>query len=340
MVRGRAPKLENYDKVFEALHEGPKTWSELRECTGIPERTLTAILDRMSRKWKIAVKRDDGRWALITHERIYGSFEEWEQARVHSEKLISAMDVIRSWMRGGVAVWAFIELLKNRRFREMLLKSEEAELLITPDLLREYGIKPRVWPSKTKYEMAALLLQHIQTGYPDLFRSIAEVVARNRVLLKAEMELASLICENYFKEYDVEAKKVIIRLISDEIPPLQTEIKFGFKPKIDFAFSLITDAMRYLKYHPNASVLPLDKLSSLRNLDKKVASHIMSTLRPLARSKDFIEALSLLIKREKELMDMENRVEGRLLRLESMVRAGNPLNGVCDACKGIKIKPI
>ena len=85
----RPPKLEYFDRVFEELAKGPKRWSELKEATEIPEKTLARILERIS-KWGVVTKNEEGKWILNAYTHLYyRTFKSEEEKKLylkHSEE--------------------------------------------------------------------------------------------------------------------------------------------------------------------------------------------------------------------------------------------------------------
>jgi len=142
----RPSKLEYFDRVFEELAKGPKRWSELKEATEIPEKTLARILERIS-KWGVASKNEEGKWILnaYTHlyYRIFKSEEEKKLYLKHSEEEILPGLYCLLQSLGAIARGA----LKDLGFDE----EEDYEIL-------------------EKLEEDAR--SHIKTGYPELHEKI------------------------------------------------------------------------------------------------------------------------------------------------------------------------
>jgi DNA-binding HxlR family transcriptional regulator len=80
--------------VIDALREGKKSWSDLKELKingrKIPDKSLARLLDYLDH-WGLVNKENDGYWALYENFRIFGSRKEYDIAIDHSRKLLPAL---------------------------------------------------------------------------------------------------------------------------------------------------------------------------------------------------------------------------------------------------------
>lgn len=78
--------------VIDALREGKKTWSELKELKPtIPDKTLDRILKEYLQYWGL-VRKKDGFWIWYENLRVFNSSHEFKLAIEHSKKMGSAFD--------------------------------------------------------------------------------------------------------------------------------------------------------------------------------------------------------------------------------------------------------
>ena len=346
--RGRPPKLEYYGKVIQILREGPKTWSELQKQTNIPERTLTNILNTLN-DWGLARKLDDGRWALYTYERVYRSFEEWKQAILHSEKLISAINTLIFELRGG-----FVLLDKNAiNMKKPKLYHEIIETLETP--------------SRTDYEIVKLFLQHLKSGYPEIFKSFVEVMAMQGgvSMLKLDEGKVELFDEptptlgllnkirqtlfNYLMDalpdsIDYKHK----RKVDKRLRPLlkrdwDVAKDFFIIPgrlsnlqKSDFCSDLLRYAINYVRYKPKTDNISVSQ--KIQGESLTMSKELAEIVKVVLNNRKFIDLLKRLVELEDVTIKKRNKVISQLLEIEGQVKAGKPLRGTCDAC--IRVKPL
>ena len=170
---------ENIKKVIDALKEGPRKWTELKAKLGIPERTLSRILDYLQ-YWGLAKKHKEdgrfGRWSWYEHVRTYETREDYEIALKHSEELFLGLDAI---LAEEVNLWLLLpHPLSDLKGKNLLTEGKE--------------LKP-------------FAEEHLKTGYPLMYEELIE-------FRKALSELRNL------KKYDVKWVFNPIKLSSVNTP--------------------------------------------------------------------------------------------------------------------------
>lgn len=87
---------ESMKPVVDALRDGKKSWSDLKQLKvqkrDIPEKTLDRILDYLQ-YWQL-VKKEGVYWVWYEHSRIFNSTDEFNLYLDHSRKLIPALKSI------------------------------------------------------------------------------------------------------------------------------------------------------------------------------------------------------------------------------------------------------
>jgi len=332
----RVAKLEYFDRVFAELKQEPyrKSWSELKEKTKIPERTLARILERIS-KWGVARKGEDGKWVLTAYDQVYETFEEYEFALLHSQKLLTGIEDIIFTIKGGYmrSLESLVELCLEKGKRSI-----PGSVRLSFEEMKKHDIK---FPDDEKRKICALVFQRIKTGYPDLHKLF--LIRDALISSPPEYELAKILY-NLFPDsikYDgliCEKKPAGVKLSVRK--PLSSKV-VDYKER--FVYSLIEELKNYLNFYPEAKTIPIEykrgKLSigSLKiRLDSKQAQEIINLIK--GRNSDILKSIRIINNLKKELEEINEAIVSELLHLETMIKTGRPLRGTCDACRGIKIK--
>ena len=125
-------------KVIEALREGPKTWTELKNL-GIPEKTLQRALQDYLMYWGL-VRKNQRHYFWYEDIQVFNSDREYQLAIEHSRKLIPGLE--------GIIL----------EFQSKLFKA--LDFLYRTD---EYAEKMR---------LKDFAKQHLKTGYPQIYKKL------------------------------------------------------------------------------------------------------------------------------------------------------------------------
>ena len=217
----RAPKLEYFDRVFEELAKGPKRWNELKEATNIPEKTLSRILERIS-KWGVVSKNEEGKWILNVYAHLYyRTFKSEEEKRLylkHSEELLPGL------------------------YR--LLQSLGA---ISKIPLKDLGFKKDEIILEKLEECAR---SHIKTGYPELWEKIkrcCELWRKIADLIESISPDLSIVVT-----YDIPLKKTLTEEFDDFLSkivcfPWKSLVKIKYKRQVSRLIKMKEELLNLLK---------------------------------------------------------------------------------------------
>ena len=143
---GKQFDKKSMKKVIGALREEPREWSELKTELGIPERTLSRILEFLQ-DCGLAHKEDGrfGRWYWFEYLRTYETREDYGIALKHSEELFLGFDAI---LAEEVNLWLFLpHPIADVTGRNIVTEGND--------------LKPFVE-------------EHLKTGYPTIRRKLIE----------------------------------------------------------------------------------------------------------------------------------------------------------------------
>ena len=128
---------------------------ELREETGIPERSLFRILEELG-ALGLVKKREDGYWVWSEYNKPYDTPYAWEKALDHSRNLLPGFTALLE---------ANPQLLLSYRENGIVPKGPRYEFddAITGGLLHQ-----RV----RSYNMSEFLEEHLQTGHPQIYKNL------------------------------------------------------------------------------------------------------------------------------------------------------------------------
>ena len=135
--------LVDCQKILRVLEEeGPCGHKKLRERTNIPRMTINRRLTFLERLGLIM--RKDRKWMLVTHVKTYKNLEEYKIHLGHSWELVKGILAINESLPQFVPQHDFYagDILTGQRKKLKLHSS------------------PEMWP---------YALQHLKTGYPDIF---------------------------------------------------------------------------------------------------------------------------------------------------------------------------
>jgi len=144
----KLPIRERMKPVINALREGKKTWSDLKQLgippeKAIPERTLDRILKDYLEYWGLATKEGDY-WVWYEHSRVFKSRHDYELAIEHSRKLLPAFQNMLEVVATDRHPLYFAAKEHLRSYPEIyhkLEKFEEAFNERVRGLLQKYGHK-------------------------------------------------------------------------------------------------------------------------------------------------------------------------------------------------------
>ena len=145
---------EKIKQVIDMLKIEPANWSDLKNVTDLPDKTLDRYLDYLE-YWGFAKKSDAG-WQWFENVRTFETDHDYELALNHSQKLLDTL--------GGFFPLSISdsEMFNNRNALPAKINDE----LLLCDMARE----------------------HLRTGYPKLWSEIVafeELIEQNRELAKS-----------------------------------------------------------------------------------------------------------------------------------------------------------
>jgi hypothetical protein len=91
-LQSKVPIRERIKVVVEALRQGKKTWSDLKELN-IPDKTLQRVLEEYLEYSGLA-RKEEGFWVWYEYSKIFNSEFEYQRAIEHSKELIPALESI------------------------------------------------------------------------------------------------------------------------------------------------------------------------------------------------------------------------------------------------------
>jgi hypothetical protein len=144
MARGVSE--EAIKKIIDEIRKKPASWSDLKEKTKLPEKSLTRYLKSLE-FWGLAKKNDAGYWDWHERVRIYETEHDYNIAVNHSKKLLDTMTGFF-----GVST-----------IHAAWFQNREAQSPKTQDQLF----------------LSATVREHLKTGYPSLY---AEVVDFDKII--------------------------------------------------------------------------------------------------------------------------------------------------------------
>lgn len=112
--------------VVDALKKRNLSWSELKEITNIPDKSLERILKDYLSFWglirKVKDEKDREKWAWIENVKVYRTVREFDLDLNHSKKIVPAIDAILGEDR---MLWP--TNIREHEFKEFLLQHLETE---------------------------------------------------------------------------------------------------------------------------------------------------------------------------------------------------------------------
>lgn len=344
---GRIPRLEDFDKIYAELRKSSMRWTELQERTGIPEKTLARRLERMSEVWKTIIKDDDGRWTLTTHRHVFDSYAQYKAVLRHSEKIASAFKVLIYELRAGFP-HAAKQAVHNKALMEYLNRHEQRGGItrlptITSELLSRYDIV--FSPDNPSNKKKEFIIQHLESGYPDIYDQFEGAL---NLTFQAHIRMHA--CRQKLAVALPESSKYEGIYILGDGPELGEDPMFtSEEARLSLARSLTHEAVQYFTLHPDARELPLKYAVDFGNVRTRLlfGTLLIDADRGLAKDlmhhldkakKEFIERVEAFNRSRDEMERSKGKAIEELLNLEGLVNAGRPLKGVCDGCRGLKIR--
>jgi len=324
-MAGRSLNGYYLDKLFKELTT-PKSWTELKKSTGIPERTLTRLLERMTERWKAAVKLSDGRYVLSTNQQTYQNYEHYEAMLLHSEKLIPGIECLIFNIKGE-----FANIL-SLAFTEVLLKKKKR---LSIEELKERGVKTyskdKIIPGDEEELLGGLFIEHLKTGYPgtyDTIKSYEKLSAQSVELEKIQATaLARKLPEGDYKQTMRSRTRSYF-------------IMGGLDPKTEFMYCLLKDVRKYLRFNPNVETIPFTyKLGWLRlgSSRWKIKRDAAQAIFDMFSNSELLQRIKESNQLKDEQEEIRENIIAGLESLKHLVKAGRPLEGRCLACMGIKV---
>jgi hypothetical protein len=270
--------------VIDALKEGPKNWrdfttdwkkSTVLRTTGkrIPEKSLSRILKDYLQVWGLVFQdKEEGKWHWILNKQEYENKYAYDLAIEHSKRIMFG----ESEARDGETYWGIPANINT------------FECYATGS-----------W--KTDNAHVTEFLQHLKTGYPDLFDQLEE-----------------------FKELYFEREEIIQRTKSKNPEYFQrTWMMFSFP-------AFLKEQDEALAW--NTKFSPGDGPDAYKKAIEKQTAE--------SRTVFSKEDLKRLVELEEKMMSTYQKGGGALIRIEKTVQSETPLKGWCDYCphKLVKIK--
>jgi len=141
---------EDCKNILRVLEEnGPCGNRKLREKTNIHRGTIDRRLSFL--KDLGLVVRENRKWTLIAHRKTYKNIEEYKIQLGHGKELIKGIFAINEYLPQFLPVHDF----------------PMSDLLIGERKKLKLGVRPEMWP---------YALQHLQTGYPTVFKLFEQCV--------------------------------------------------------------------------------------------------------------------------------------------------------------------
>jgi hypothetical protein len=171
----------NVKKVIDALKTQRMSYSELKNKTNIPEKSLARILKEYLEFWGLAKKvtDEDGRekWSWIEDVKEYRTVRELDADLNHSKKILPAIDMIlaEDWTLG-------------LRYASDMPQTRDPHM------------------DQAALEFKESMLQHLESGYPDIYHLVLKLRATLGELTKLyektetryEAEIAALLAQTHF----------------------------------------------------------------------------------------------------------------------------------------------
>jgi hypothetical protein len=268
-VMRRKLAKEQIKTIIDAIRESSKNTKELRDYLkakgkSIPEKTFYRILTEYLPLWGLAYKDEDGRWSWFLKKQPFENKHAYDLAIEHSKRIMFG----ESDSRDGEVYWGIPANINTfERYAQGTWKTDNAHV--------------------TEF------LQHLKTGYPDLFAQLEEFKELYRQRQEIMQRIESKNPEHFQKYW-----------LFDQFP---TFLKEQDEARIRFFSSLGGNGVDAHK----------------KALEKQRAEYgsVFSE-----------EDLKRLVELEERLMAIYEKGGGKLLRIEKTVQNETPLEGWCDYC--------
>jgi len=278
----------------------------------------------------------------------------------HSRSLVPAFDVLVLELRGGLAYCRALTSLKARCKR---LFDVRKRLGIGLDIPIEVEVRD--------YELAVPLLQHLHTGYRDLFELFREVRELQGVI--TWLDLSGGVIEIRGEATAIsgrlsEIRQQLLDYMMSELPefrpgvypdriPERTAYDWNIASDFDLYDPFIQRREPYLKFrmccrilyeviqhvrqNPETTRIPVEYEKKtlgrlvVGSLSLTVGLRLAEAVVSLVNDEHFMVMARNLAELENKTLEKQKNATRRLRMLRGLVIAGHPLKGTCDACKGI-----
>ncbi|MHA1973078.1 MAG: hypothetical protein ACTSW1_08800 [Candidatus Hodarchaeales archaeon] len=342
-------KSKYIKSILQSLQNGPKTFTELKQLTGITERTLSRYLTEHLEPWGAIEKNKDDKWATKIYEKKYDSYSQHRWLLSHSESLLKGLDILLYNLKN--------EYRKNIvKLHEEMFTNDKKRLnrQEVTEIIGDTPLNGLVEPSQYDDKFKDLFNEHLKSGYPELYTLIEENDAY-RIKAPDVVNAAVEIIDSKL-DGDKQTYRKLVDQILDEYPDLFPKngnfeyaefhnIPFGFDPKFNFAALLYSQLKKELNYNPNLKKIPVDtnirslKIGnlSINSLNPNLKKNIVKAINELNEI-EYLDKVRNMIVTENEYIAKKNELLSRLLEIKAKVVTGSPLDGVCSGCRGVIIK--
>jgi hypothetical protein len=249
----------------------------------------------------------------ISRRTVYRALDGLERAEVAKEK-------------GGKWYWyEFLRRIFDSRDEYDLILKHSKELCSKLNLEFLLG-KPL---DDKEAELQRCISRHLETGYPDVNETLSEYLESNKVIEQKREELERrFITEAERSEFEALHQEgirwVVLQSLKDRVEGKEPFYKTAFRVEKHSEGGTVKDIYFYGAYPLTPGATP---------------SEVNEFVERCCRSKSNLKLCKELLDLEYEHAKKEIELRRQLVHIVNLVEHGTPLQGCCDLCPKIKIKP-